>query len=760
MNPNDYTNLFQHYLAQGLKKQDAMDASNPNNSDNNGPFDVNTLQKHFSTSEDKDFLENIGIFNESIDILTQNNSDSEDSDTDKKPHASSKTNGTQDNSNTGTLDTGFLTEASFHSDFRTGNNNPIPITPRAGTPRQKQLHLIAKKPFALREKLASNSSINANANTNISKNVNLLNTADHKHERNLSDTSNESGVETVPLTSNSAKTYKNNPKYPYNKLTLNSSMKDIDLAPELECLRNLILSQHEVFTPYLIDLANSNLTYSKQIQKKKENYELLRNNKKIPRSLRIKCDLTTSPNYASNTDFLQLKDNLKDIVKDFIQKGSKVMTEWAKINIQLLLYDRCHQILSIALKILDGLVSFHLDIMGMPNWRSVDPKYTTLYLFKVYLLHIFFNHEELLDFFELPQESILNIGAKIITKKDSEEEINGILNTLNIADIDDINAIEYEFMAETLTQFDSILKTTTIVLWSHNIALTKRATAVNNLKARMQTLDTINATQATAAALSRATEYMSEKDSQDEAKELRITNLERNFKKNEQKTNEIFNKLKTTNQKQKNTRKNATGNQSTESLVSPPSKTLSQHKYNKRLRMVDLTKEEDEESQYSMKTFTNSPSSPLPQHTTQRQKKIQRLHFLSPPQEKSIQWKQAEVLQYDPNYPVAHPALMPAPQLLTPMSLNTAINPPFFPPAPPPQPLMAPSPNPFYNHFGNQKTLPSQLATGQTQVPKTKANTFNHTNPFIQTDWNHHKHENTNKRNSRNTRRGRNMRRH
>ena len=90
------------------------------------------------------------------------------------------------------------------------------------------------------------------------------------------------GNETVPLTSNSAKTYKNSPKLPYNKLTLNSSMKDIDLAPELECLRNLILLQHEVFTPYLIDLANSNLTYSKQIQKIKENYELLRNNKKIP----------------------------------------------------------------------------------------------------------------------------------------------------------------------------------------------------------------------------------------------------------------------------------------------------------------------------------------------------------------------------------------------------------------------------------------------------------------------------------------------
>jgi len=32
--------------------------------------------------------------------------------------------------------------------------------------------------------------------------------------------------------------------------------------------------------------------------------------------------------------------------------------------------------------------------------------------------------------------------------------------------------------------------------------------------------------------------------------------------------------------------------------------------------MVDLTKEEDEESQYGTKTFTNSLSSPPPQHST------------------------------------------------------------------------------------------------------------------------------------------------
>jgi hypothetical protein len=171
------------------------------------------------------------------------------------------------------------------------------------------------------------------------------------------------------------------------------------------------------------------------------------------------------------------------------------MTEWTSINIQLLLKDCCHSILLTALKILNGLVSFHTEVIRQPKWPSVNPKYTTLYLFKIYLLHIFFNHDTLLEFFDLPQETVLLLGAKIITKKNSDTEVNKILNSLLISDIDDNNEVEYEFIAETLSQFEKILKTMTITLWSNYIALTKCEMAVNNLKTKMLSLATENCRQ-------------------------------------------------------------------------------------------------------------------------------------------------------------------------------------------------------------------------------------------------------------------------
>jgi hypothetical protein len=55
------------------------------------------------------------------------------------------------------------------------------------------------------------------------------------------------------------------------------------------------MSQHEVFTPHFIELGNISLAQSKTIKKKKESYNLLKENKKIPRSLQVKCELTTHP---------------------------------------------------------------------------------------------------------------------------------------------------------------------------------------------------------------------------------------------------------------------------------------------------------------------------------------------------------------------------------------------------------------------------------------------------------------------------------
>jgi hypothetical protein len=78
------------------------------------------------------------------------------------------------------------------------------------------------------------------------------------------------------------------------------SENSIELEPELELLRKLISSQHEAFTQHIKDLGEANLTISKIIVKMKDSYTLLIEHKKTPRSLRIKCTLSTTPEFETD----------------------------------------------------------------------------------------------------------------------------------------------------------------------------------------------------------------------------------------------------------------------------------------------------------------------------------------------------------------------------------------------------------------------------------------------------------------------------
>jgi hypothetical protein len=124
----------------------------------------------------------------------------------------------------------------------------------------------------------------------------------------------------------------------------------------------------------------------------------MKNNNTIPWSLRLKCELTTSPAYAGNTNFLQLKEELQNEVTNFIQKGTRILTSWAEINIQLLIHDRCSNIFTKALQILDGLTSYYTEVIGMPTWRSVPIQHTTLFLFKLYLSNMLFDISDFIFF--------------------------------------------------------------------------------------------------------------------------------------------------------------------------------------------------------------------------------------------------------------------------------------------------------------------------------------------------------------------------
>jgi hypothetical protein len=192
------------------------------------------------------------------------------------------------------------------------------------------------------------------------------------------------------------------------------SKKSLSLIPELESLEELILSQHEVLTNPIKALGFINLTKTKTLESKRDSLQLLLQEKKTPRSLRIKCELTTSPQHDSNPDFLRLKNELQQEVCTFISKGTKIITEWSNINLKLLLHDHCHNLLEKALQILDGLTSFHTDLFGTPLWPSVDFKYISLFLFKAYLSGSFIDISDITEYLGYNSDKLLIIGAKLL----------------------------------------------------------------------------------------------------------------------------------------------------------------------------------------------------------------------------------------------------------------------------------------------------------------------------------------------------------
>jgi len=209
-----------------------------------------------------------------------------------KPQASNRKIQTVDASKTPTF-----------ADFTTANSKPILITPRSNKPGLKNL-LVKQRttahpalpynasPMVNHETLhKTNTETNSekNAETTIktqivaTKTTNMGNETNNESEPKLIDI--EPNIDQVnDTTQNSTESFSNKTDYdlPYPQQTPNSNRKSVNLEPELEPLCTLIMSQHEVFTPHFIELGNISLTLSKDISKKKENYSLLKDNKKYP----------------------------------------------------------------------------------------------------------------------------------------------------------------------------------------------------------------------------------------------------------------------------------------------------------------------------------------------------------------------------------------------------------------------------------------------------------------------------------------------
>jgi hypothetical protein len=167
---------------------------------------------------------------------------------------------------------------------------------------------------------------------------------------------------------------------PYLDPSLRPSESLFTLTPELEPLHQLIMLQHEAFLYNIKELGDTTISLTSAIDNKINSYNQLKFHNKTPRSLCIKCKLTTSPDFTSDHIFLSLRENLDNSVANFIAEGTKIMTDWMQQKIKLLQIQRCSNLLSKSLPILECLTAFHLEILGNPSWPSVGTDKISIFL--------------------------------------------------------------------------------------------------------------------------------------------------------------------------------------------------------------------------------------------------------------------------------------------------------------------------------------------------------------------------------------------
>jgi hypothetical protein len=286
----------------------------------------------------------------------------------------------------------------------TGDKNAdIETSPAKGASKPYDIPASLRKPFKIlfkdslvfvtphqKEASRSGSSIKFNLGTNAMKDTNTAPNPKDNYKANDNEANENSGVSSRELYKESMsnalldkrQALKKPPAYDFSKCytspflskTFKRTKDSLKLAPELELLEPLILSQHGVFTQPIIDLGTINLNSTKALTKKQESLKLLQSDNKIPQSLRIKCKLTTSPDFADHPGFLCFKSQLQQEVAGFIARGTKIMIGWTELHTQLLNLDRCTSILGKALQILEGLTYLFTNIFGTPLWPSVEDK--------------------------------------------------------------------------------------------------------------------------------------------------------------------------------------------------------------------------------------------------------------------------------------------------------------------------------------------------------------------------------------------------
>jgi len=84
------------------------------------------------------------------------------------------------------------------------------------------------------------------------------------------------------------------------------AIKIQNLTPDLEPLGTVIMLQHNALSQHIIELGTICLNCTQTMEKKKNSSSKLINEGNIPRSLRITCDLMTSPDFENDSNYLIL----------------------------------------------------------------------------------------------------------------------------------------------------------------------------------------------------------------------------------------------------------------------------------------------------------------------------------------------------------------------------------------------------------------------------------------------------------------------
>jgi hypothetical protein len=255
-----------------------------------------------------------------------------------------------------------------------------------------------------------------------------------------------------------------------------------------------------------------------------------------------------------------------------------------------------------------------METIGTPILPSLPSKHcTTLFLWKLYLSNEFIEIDDLIEYLGLPQETILTIGAKIITKVTSDDEANSILRPIKLSDINPDDETHESFFSETLTIFHQILYITTVDIWKAHTERNKLTLAALNLKTKRKSLEVFNITASTATAIAKAQDNINEAQIQNLNSSIRITNLEKSFRKQEQKTDKLVKSIQTKNTPKQ---KNLKGSYKTGSVTSPDymtpttNKNKNKNNSNHQQKIIDLSEEGIEDSVYPVHEENNNFLSP------------------------------------------------------------------------------------------------------------------------------------------------------